>query len=1104
MSGAGKELRTRAAAATEPEPSRCSMALLVIVMVIASTAVAISASDDQDSAPSDMTSAALERAEAVEGTVASRAASDVPYIENLRYIAIGPSEFREEIQPLLDWKTQKGVKARYFDLNGEGGVLDISDGRDTQEKVRNFIKWMKEKNPYIQWVLIVADGDIIPPRRTFVNGSAENGADENDNFVYSDLYYAGLDGSWDLNGNSIFGEENEQDWWANVYVGRLPASNQEELRTMVEKQLSYERSPPPGAWASSMLLAGSLMDAPNDRTDFDPYKDNAYELVLRVEAELPDHVTPFHLVDYPRLDYGGYNRIFDDLNRSSFGSYYRMGFSTVLVACHGDIQGNCTNYKGDSGGNDPIWSDIDIHFDYDMAETIDNGDRLPLLYISNCDSLNFTEPNDTNMERIMRNRDGGAIAIIGATVTTFRGEYRDEGSFGNWWLAQEFFRILYDETPRPGKALYAQKQNYIDHIYMNRTYTAEDIEEFRMYYIDNLAYNLLGDPEVPIWLDEPKGLDVDHPFEYVQDNDTFLVKVKDSSSMTPVRGATVTVMDATGEEIFEVSATDSNGEARLDVHPDRLLELIVTVTADGYIPYESTSMVISLKNVGIVPPFKLFPEVPVREAPMTVQVRVENGGLVNTTNVLLMMKLTDGTDTQFADRSIDRLVPGEVRSLNLSFSPYSGRNTLSGEVVIQSGTVESTLDDNKLTMNFMANEPLMFSSSLPTPVELSEDTGLSEKIGRINLSNYLEDFDAYPRPMTAWPVVLKGQIKAEIDEDMHLDIVPMPDWFGDASVRIYASDGASTINSTIRVSVLPVPDPPEFLSVPNGLEGMEDRPLNFTVTLFDVDSSILTLSADMENVTISSSNNGTIGGFNLSLVPTAEMVGETILTLTATDDTGASEEFRMSLHIAPTNDPPVVGPAGDVKAKIGGKMTMDLELFDPDGDVEFSVYVRWEFGEYMFNTTHIEVPVKRGIDEGTYEMVVWVDDGGEGGNVSMTFNVKVSRDTEQEKGIFLIIIIAVLIGILLLYGILLRVQESKHKRVLDEVGASSSVEIKPLRPLRKKAVDNPNAIPMPPVAEEGEDTEGVIPDGVDDTEEETPYSELEAELDDVISEMFPK
>ena len=122
----------------------------------------------------------------------------------------------------------------------------------------------------------------------------------------------------------------------------------------------------------------------------------------------------------------------------------------------------------------------------------------------------------------------------------------------------------------------------------------------------------------------------------------------------------------------------------------------------------------------------------------------------------------------------------------------------------------------------------------------------------------------------------------------------------------------------------------------------------------------------------------------------------------------------------------------------------------------------------------------------------------------MTFNVKVSRDTEQEKGIFLIIIIAVLIGILLLYGILLRVQESKHKRVLDEVGASSSVEIKPLRPLRKKAVDNPNAIPMPPVAEEGEDTEGVIPDGVDDTEEETPYSELEAELDDVISEMFPK
>jgi len=1052
----------------------------------------------------------------------TRAAGDArasTALDDLRYLAIGPSSFGDELAPLIQWKTQKGVKAGFYPLDGETGILNSTPGRDVQEKIRTFIRDMKDKNPYLQWVLLAGDGEVIPSRRIFVNGTAEFGADEDDNYVLSDYYYAGLDGSWDINDNGIFGEEDEQDWYADVYVGRFPASDERELSIMVNRQLGYEKDPPPGAWSSSALLAGSLMDAPNNKDLFDPYKDNAYEVVLEVEEGLPPGVTPFHLLDYPRFEWGGYNRMFDNLNRSSFTAHYEMGYSTVLMACHGDNNGNCTSYKGDGGGSYPYWADYDVYFDYDTANTIENGRRTPLVYISNCDSLNFSETDDTNMERIMTNPNGGAIGIIGATVTTFRGEFRDENSYGNWWLAKEFYRILYGGTPRPGKALYTQKQNYIPYIFSQ---TSFDPEEFkRIFYIDNLAYNLLGDPEGPIWLDTPGELSIDFPARYYQDNTTFRAEVRDGETGEALPGAVVTLMDPRDGNVYISDITDQSGIVEFNYGPDSLGEVNLTVVKEGYIPSVGRVEVVSQKNLALVGGLGLDPPVPVFGQPLMVSVIVRNDGEVDLDNVLLRMELSAKEGVQRPDKHLEHLGVGEEVEINLSFEPYRGVNTLKAEVHLLSGSMEKSLDDNVLVREVRVNDPIYFGASFPNLVTL-EDLRLSEFGELFNLSHYIVDQDSYPEEMTIWAEAVKGNLTPYVSDDGLLEIVPGRDWNGEGILRIYASDGSVTASSDLRVYVESVNDPPSFREWPSSLEALEDVPVSFLVEIVDVDSPDIELSSpDLEDVTFTPVDNSSNHVFNVSFTPTEELVGSSFLVLLASDGGEDPAEVRISLIVRTSNDPPEVTHPEKVTSRIGESIRVPLEIFDPDNDKEIRVGAEGSIVKgYQYSDGYLVVDIESGVSPGTYVMEIWVDDNNTGGNV--TFNVEVDIKEKEKENFFAVTVILVILilAVLLIYGAFIRYQETKQKRVLSQV----EEEVKAIKPRRRRSKregrgrgeqqrdrdrqPKKGAISAPPAPSdiEGELARKELPEleeGASLELDDSSLNDMESDLEEVIQELFP-
>ena len=151
------------------------------------------------------------------------------------YVIITSATLESTFQDLADYKYSRGITAivvtvEWIYANYDGTRPD--GGSDNQTRIRNFIS-----DAYTNWgtdyVLLGGDGDgnggaIIPHRGVY--GEVPQGIYPPviDYDIPSDLYYGALDGTWDYDGDGIYGEDDdgdlggEVDLFAEVYIGRIP------------------------------------------------------------------------------------------------------------------------------------------------------------------------------------------------------------------------------------------------------------------------------------------------------------------------------------------------------------------------------------------------------------------------------------------------------------------------------------------------------------------------------------------------------------------------------------------------------------------------------------------------------------------------------------------------------------------------------------------------------------------------------------------------------------------------------------------------------------------------------------------------------------------
>ncbi len=184
------------------------------------------------------------------------------------YVVISAPPLDTCFNRLTAWKTAKGVPATTVLLSY---ITANYSGYDTQEKIRNFIKDAYE-NWGTRYVLLGGSADhktsgqnIIPTRDCWYMVQGIGGYNDEDT-IPCDLYYGGLDGTWDANSNHVYGETGDSpDMVSEVFVGRAPVRNVAQAQNFVNKTLTYEQNPPSGYVTKMLLPAAILWSSYNER-----------------------------------------------------------------------------------------------------------------------------------------------------------------------------------------------------------------------------------------------------------------------------------------------------------------------------------------------------------------------------------------------------------------------------------------------------------------------------------------------------------------------------------------------------------------------------------------------------------------------------------------------------------------------------------------------------------------------------------------------------------------------------------------------------------------------------------------------------------------------
>jgi hypothetical protein len=158
---------------------------------------------------------------------------------------------------------------------------------DTSAKIRNFIRYAYTELG-TEYVLLGGDADystsdnIVPLRKLFAveDGLPLGSLDLIEEDIPSDVYYACLDGNFNSDGDTHWGEnatqngyndEDEADLLSEVYVGRACADAEDEVSNFVMKTLSYDASTDP--YISTALMVGEYLGFSGVSTYGGNYKD---------------------------------------------------------------------------------------------------------------------------------------------------------------------------------------------------------------------------------------------------------------------------------------------------------------------------------------------------------------------------------------------------------------------------------------------------------------------------------------------------------------------------------------------------------------------------------------------------------------------------------------------------------------------------------------------------------------------------------------------------------------------------------------------------------------------------------------------------------------
>lgn len=460
------------------------------------------------------------------------------------YLIITNDAMAPAYQQLADWKTQSGLPAAVRTVSFIRQQYPF--GADDADRVRRFIRDAYSRWG-TKWVLLGGDTDVIPERlaHTLFYGGED---------IAADLYFSCLDGNWNADGDSLYGEGyldstdpgDSCDLLPEVYVGRAPTSTLAEAQVFVNKTLQYERQPAGGYENRNVAFAEVLFPQ-----DWQPGQGTSLDGAELIEELLPS------FDQRPDLSLARMYENYTDARwrpgsvretRAAVLDSLNRGFNVAIHVGHG--------YRNIMSVGDASLTNAD-------AEGLTNGNKLINLYAINCTSNAIDFP--CIGEAFIKNPNGGAVTNVGSTRFDFP-------TAGRAYQSEYFRLFIEDSVTAVGELQARQKLPYVafsNYDGVNRW--------------TQMTLLMLGDPELRMWSGNWRSLTVVHPASIALSDSQFTVNVKVGG--VPLYKAKVTAYRAGSE--YRVVTTDGAGNAVVPFRPDSLGSFVLTVTAFNAKPYQA-------------------------------------------------------------------------------------------------------------------------------------------------------------------------------------------------------------------------------------------------------------------------------------------------------------------------------------------------------------------------------------------------------------------------------------------------------------------------------------------------------------------------------------
>jgi len=420
--------------------------------------------------------------------------------EGYDYVIITSDNLENSIasSTFLSWKESLGFKIKIVKISDV--LIQGQSGDDLPAKIRNFLREYYQIWG-INYVLIVGDHETIPMRycypdpqnHNFDIHSWSNGGEVPTDYYYADLSLSDAE-SWDSDGDGYCGEhkEDQPDFKAEVYVGRIPTSVSSEVIYTLDKIVAYEQDT--SEWKNNALQAGSMLFYKNQNHQYEIDHDiDGASCLYAIEEEIMDGWTISHYSEQEGLSPSKYN--WDAISEPNFTSDWRNGkYAVVNWAGHGSSTGvGRIIWDWDDGDGIPENAGNEIIGKPQIDIYSQLGDDYPSIVFAVSCLVGYPEPTgygNLGIDMLVKESFGAAVAICSATRPAAISVNFTQTHSGAEALCYEFNHYMIDgpEGPEPmGVALYESKY------FVHHTFGWDDwYYEYKNLY----NYNLYGDPSM--------------------------------------------------------------------------------------------------------------------------------------------------------------------------------------------------------------------------------------------------------------------------------------------------------------------------------------------------------------------------------------------------------------------------------------------------------------------------------------------------------------------------------------------------------------------------------------------------------------------------------